>query len=129
MAGELILFFGIALGFASAARNWLAIRMKDGKRCIPKIFLWRGTRNGFVTLGAIAVLIYTTGGLFLGLGAPGPKRFVSGLILFVLGVGLGNGLSNVFGGTLSFVTKGPFSGGDDDDDETQVNIDEFGQIK
>jgi hypothetical protein len=47
----------------------------------------------------------------------------------VLGVGLGNGLSNVFGGTLSFVTKGSFSGGDDDDDETQVNIDEFGQIK
>lgn len=125
----LILSGGI-LGFAHAARNWLAYRMKQGHRCIPKIFLWRGVRNAATALGALAMVVY------LGYNASDPPtdpgvRLAVVLFLFVIGVGIGNGLSNLFGGTLSFITEGPYQPGEttNQPSKSKPETDDYGQLK
>jgi hypothetical protein len=125
-----LLFLGSVLGFAHAAKSWLALRKKEGKRCVPKYYLWHGVRNLVLSL-AVFVLIFFSGGTSGGMPSP-PSAGVAlfgGVILFALGFGIGNGLSNVFGGTLSYVTNGPNQPSTDGGSTKPPKTDEYGQFK
>jgi len=130
-----LLLLGSILGFAHAARNWLAIRMKEGRRCVPKVFLWRGVRNTVAALGALAVLMYLgqNASTTATTGTPSAVwgSIFGALFLFAVGVGIGNGLSNLFGGTLSFVTEGPNqpSESSDQPSKSKPKTDDYGQLK
>jgi hypothetical protein len=128
-----LLVLGGTLGFAHAARNWLSFRMKQGYRCIPKVFIWRGMRNTVLSLSTLAVLVY------LSRNAPATASdsvspgavLLGSLILLSMGAGIGNGLSNLFGGTLSFVTEGPYQPdeGSDRSTKSKPKTDNYGQIE
>lgn len=138
MIEVMLLLLGGILGFAHAARNWLALRMKEGYRCIPKVFLWRGIRNSVAALFAFGLIIYLgQSGSTAGASGPGPGAQLFGaLFLFAIGVGVGNGVSNLFGGTLSFVTKGPHQPSENSDQipksrstKSKPETDNKGQLK
>jgi len=128
-----LLFLGGVLGFAHAARSWLALRMKDGKRCVPKFYLWHGVRNLVVSL-AVFVALLSIGSASSTGGTAGTEPFAAvgvlfaAAILMAIGFGVGNGLSNVFGGTLSYVTEGPNQPTPSTDDGSPTT-DKYGQLK
>lgn len=133
----ILLSLGSILGFAHAARNWLAIRMKKGRRCVPKVFLWRGVRNSTASLGVLVTFIYlsqnvsttATNGTSSVTQVWGALFGV--LFLFTVGVGIGNGLSHLFRGTLSFVTKGPYQPSEilDQSSKSKPKTNHYGQLK
>lgn len=127
-----IMFLGAVLGFAHAAKSWLAIRVKDGKRCVPKVFLWRGVRNLAISL-TVQVMIMARASALSPTVSPGPPEefiplFIASAIIFAIGFGIGNGLSNITGGTLSYATKGPYQPSASDDEEVSPSTDKYGQL-
>jgi hypothetical protein len=128
-----IMSLGGVLGFAHAAKRWLAIRVKDGKRCVPKVFLWRGMRNLTVSVGTLATILFVGSASSSTATTTGPQEAIgllfTAMILFAIGFGVGNGLSNITGGTLSFVTKGPSQPSESNDEGGSPSTDKYGQLK
>jgi hypothetical protein len=127
-----IMFLGAVLGFAHAAKSWLAIRVKDGKRCVPKVFLWRGVRNLAISL-AVQVMITARASAASPTASYGPpEEFIPLVVaatgIFAIGFGIGNGLSNITGGTLSYATEGPYQPPASDDEEVAPSTDKYGQL-
>lgn len=127
-----IMFLGAVLGFAHAAKSWLAIRVKDGKRCVPKVFLWRGVRNLVVSVGALVTILSVGSASSSTATTAGPPEAIgllfAAMILFAIGFGIGNGLSNITGGTLSYATEGPYQPPASDDGEVSPSTDKYGQL-
>ncbi|ELZ39671.1 hypothetical protein C463_16886 [Halorubrum californiense DSM 19288] len=126
------MFLGAVLGFAHAAKSWLAIRVKDGKRCVPKVFLWRGIRNLIASVGAFVAILSVGSATSSTATTTGPPEAIgllfAAMILFAMGFGIGNGLSNLTGGTLSYATEGPYQPTPSNDEEVSPSTDKYGQL-
>ncbi|TKX72476.1 hypothetical protein EXE46_15850 [Halorubrum sp. GN11_10-6_MGM] len=127
-----ITFLGAVLGFAHAAKSWLAIRMKDGRRCVPKVFLWRGIRNLTASLGVLVAILSAGSASSSTATTTGSPEAIgvlfAAMVLFAIGFGVGNGLSNLTGGTLSYVTEGPNQPSESTDEEVSPSTDKYGQL-
>ena len=129
----IIMFLGAALGFAHAAKRWLAIRMKDGKRCVPKVFLWRGIRNLIASVSVFVAILSVGSTSSSTATATGPPEAVglllAAMILFAIGFGIGNGLSNITGGAMSYITEGPYQPAPSNDEKVSPSTNKFGELE